>query len=127
MWLVLGLLIGLLLGAILPFDIPFAYSKYVSVAFLAGLDAVLAGAKSALEKKFDLLNFIVGFVINALLAALLTYLGDRLGVDMYLAAIVTFGVRIFQNLDSIRGLILEKPLREVIPVESMENSTTNTT
>lgn len=29
---------------------------------------------------------------------MLTYVGDMLGVDLYLAAVVTFGVRIFQNL-----------------------------
>ncbi|MCL5037663.1 MAG: small basic family protein [Chloroflexi bacterium] len=117
MWLVLGLLVGLLMGAFLPFTIPAAYSKYISVAFLAGLDSVLGGVRAGLEKRFDILSFISGFIMNALLAALLTYMGDRLGVDLYLAAIITFGVRIFQNLGFIRWNLMEEPLRHSVHLD----------
>ena len=43
----------------------------------------------------------------ALLAAGLTFLGDRLGVELYYAAIVAFGVRLFNNLARIRRHLLE--------------------
>jgi small basic protein len=43
-----------------------------------------------------------GLLANALLAGLLTFIGDRLGVELYLAAIVAFGVRLFDNLARIR-------------------------
>jgi small basic protein len=115
MWLILALLIGMLLGFIIPVDFPLEYSKYVSVAFLAGLDSVLGGVRAGVEKKFNGLIFITGFLCNVLFAALLTWVGDRLGVDLYLAAVVTFGVRIFQNLAYIRrDLISAKEPKPII-------------
>lgn len=101
-----GLLAGILLGAFAPLSIPQMLSKYVAVALLAALDTALGGIRSALEDRFGLAVFIIGFTANSLLAALLTYLGDQLGIDLYLAAIVVFGVRIFENLAKIRRLIL---------------------
>ncbi|HEY4002328.1 MAG TPA: small basic family protein [Candidatus Xenobia bacterium] len=106
MWIIVGLLVGMVLGLYVPFELPLIYSKYVSATFLAGLDSVLGGARSGIEKKFDTSIFYSGFITNALLAAGLTFLGDRLGVDLYLAAVVTFGVRIFQNLAYIRRDLL---------------------
>ena len=50
--------------------------------------------------------FLSGLVTNALLAAGLTFLGDRLGVELYYAAIVAFGVRLFNNLAIIRRRLL---------------------
>jgi small basic protein len=102
MWLLLGFVVGILIGYYVPFHIPMIYSKYVAVAFLAALDSVLGGSRAGMEKRFDTFYFILGFLTNAFLAALLTFVGDQLGVDLYLAAIVTFGVRIFQNLALIR-------------------------
>ena len=51
----------------------------------------------ALKKKFETDAFISGFFGNALLAAGLAYIGDRLDVPIYLAAIFAFGSRLFQN------------------------------
>ncbi len=73
---------------------------------LAALDSVFGGMKSIIEDKFDGTVLLTGFCTNTLLAALLAYLGDRLGVDLYLAAVFAFGVRLFQNLAIIRREIL---------------------
>ena len=42
------------------------------------------------NKRFDMKIFISGFFGNAILAILLTVLGQKLNVDIYLAAIVVF-------------------------------------
>lgn len=103
-----ALAVGLLIGAFTPLAIPPAWSKYVAVAILAALDTSLGGIRSGMENRFDLLVFISGFTANTLLAAGLTLLGDKLGIDLYLAAIVVFGVRIFENLAKIRRLLLSR-------------------
>lgn len=110
MWILLGLILGIVIAFILPsqFTFPIAYSTYISVAFLAGLDSVIGGIKGGIEGKFDLSVFISGFIMNTLLAALITWMGDRIGVDLYMAAIVTFGVRIFNNLGYIRHDLMNK-------------------
>jgi small basic protein len=109
MWIILGLLVGIFIGFVLPSDLspPLVYSKYISVSFLAGMDSVLGAVRAGIEKKFNVQVFVSGFFANALLAALLTWLGDRLGVDLYLAAVVTFGVRVFDNLAYIRRDFLD--------------------
>ncbi|WP_425807063.1 small basic family protein [Desulfitobacterium sp. Sab5] len=109
MWLpILGLILGLAIGWFSPFTVPVEYSKYLSVAILAALDSVLGGLRAAQEEHFDSTVFLTGFFTNILLAGLLAYIGDRIGVDLYLAAVVAFGVRLFNNLAIIRRHILRK-------------------
>ncbi|MBQ1914369.1 MAG: small basic family protein, partial [Selenomonadaceae bacterium] len=88
---VLGLLVGLILGSISPLLIPMAYAKFFSVALLASLDSVFGGLRAAINEKFDNAVFISGFFTNALLAAFLVYMGDRLGIDLYYVALLAFG------------------------------------
>lgn len=108
MWLpIFGLIIGIFVGLIFPLQVPLDAAKYLSVAVLAALDSVFGGLRAGLEENFDTKIFITGFFGNALLAALLAYLGDRLGVNLYMAAIVAFGVRLFQNMAIIRRYLLE--------------------
>ncbi|MGL5084901.1 MAG: DUF1290 domain-containing protein, partial [Clostridium sp.] len=59
-------------------------------------------------KNFKADIFLSGFFGNAVLAAALAYLGDKLGIPMYIAAVIVFGGRIFNNFAVIRRLILEK-------------------
>ena len=87
---------------------PSGFGKYMSIAVLAALDSVFGGIRAYMEDGFDNTIFITGFVTNALLAAGLAYLGDRLGVELYLAAVIVFGVRLFQNLAIIRRYLLKK-------------------
>jgi small basic protein len=108
-WLaLLGLLIGLVLGLVFSFRIPAEYARYTAIGILSALDSLLGAARAELEGKFDNRIFLSGFVANTLLAGLLTFLGDRLGVELYVAAIVAFGVRIFSNLSIIRRQVLTR-------------------
>ncbi len=106
MWLLIGLLAGLVAGFQLPFALPLALARYHSVALLAALDSVFGGWRASLEGGFDPLVFLTGFFGNAVLAAALTYIGDRTGVELYLAAVFALGTRIFVNLGGIRRLTL---------------------
>jgi len=110
---IIGILMGIILGLTLPIHIPTVYSSYMSIAVLAALDSVFGGIRASLEKKFETDAFISGFFGNAFLAAGLAYIGDRLDVPIYLAAIFTFGSRLFQNFAMIRRYFLNR-LREKI-------------
>lgn len=107
----LAIVIGCVLGAIIGMNGPvisYTYSGYVAIAIIAALDSVFGGITSVLKGNFDLKIFISGFFGNAILSILLTYLGQKLNVDIYLAAIVVFVGRMFNNLAIIRRYYLEK-------------------
>lgn len=99
---IIGILIGIILGIYLPITYSLNYSTYISVAILACMDSVFGGIRANIENKFNTRIFISGFFGNAILAALLAYIGDRLGVPLYYAAIFAFGSRLFQNFALIR-------------------------
>ncbi|SER63618.1 small basic family protein [Salipaludibacillus aurantiacus] len=109
MWLpFLGLLIGLILGFLTDIRVSEHYAPYLSIAVLAALDTLAGGSRAYLENQFDEKVFITGFFTNIFLAAGLAFLGVHLGVDLYLAAIFAFGVRLFKNIAVIRRLLLSK-------------------
>jgi small basic protein len=97
-----GLLVGILLGLVLNVNVGFELSRYSAVAILAALDSVLGAVRAELEGVYDNRIFVSGFVVNTVVAVLLTFIGDRLGLDLYLVALITFGLRIFQNVALIR-------------------------
>lgn len=105
---VVGLALGIALGLVFNVNIPVQYSSYMSIAILAALDTVFGGIRASLERHFDSSVFMSGFFFNTLLAALLAYIGAELGVDLYLAAVFAFGVRLFQNIATIRRLLMQK-------------------
>ncbi|WP_458413979.1 small basic family protein [Schinkia sp. CFF1] len=109
MWLpVLGLLIGIFLGFLTDIRIPDEYSNYLSIAVLAAFDTLFGGIRAHLQNTYDDKVFVTGFFSNILLAASLSFLGVQLGVDLYLAAVFAFGVRLFNNIAVIRRLLLSK-------------------
>lgn len=107
----LVMVLACVLGAIVGLNAPtisYTYSSYLAIAIIAALDSVFGGISSVINKKFNMKIFISGFFGNAILAILLTVLGEKLNVDIYLAAIVVFVGRMFMNLGTIRRYYVEK-------------------
>lgn len=103
MWyLIAGLLVGVLVGLNVPWVVPAILARYMAVSLLAGVDTALGGLRASLEGEFNTVIFATGFVGNAVLSAAFVYLGDVLGIELYLAAVVALGVRIFNNLGVTR-------------------------
>lgn len=98
---IVSCILGVVLGINLP-TISYTYSGYLAIAIVAALDSVFGGISSSLNKNFDIKIFVSGFFGNAILAMLLTYLGEKLNVDIYLAAVIVFVGRMFNNLGIIR-------------------------
>ena len=102
----IGLLVGLAVGFIYPWAIPSQYSLYVASGLLAALDSALGGLRARVMGEFQLNVFLSGTIGNAAIAMLLAWLGQRLGIPLYLAAVVVFGTRMFQNFAEIRRELL---------------------
>ncbi|WP_319461293.1 small basic family protein [Micromonospora sp. RTP1Z1] len=101
---VLALLAGVILGVYLDPTVPAALQPYLPIAVVAALDAVFGGVRAKLDRIFDDKQFVVSFISNVLVAGLIVYLGDQLGVGGQLSTgvVVVLGVRIFGNVAAIR-------------------------
>ena len=107
----IAILIGCVLGAIVGINAPiisYSYSSYLAIAIIAALDSVFGAIAGTLKGEFNFKVFISGFFCNSILSMLLTYLGNKLNVDIYLAAIVVFVGRMFINLTIIRKYYIDK-------------------
>lgn len=107
----LAIVLGCILGAVVGINLPivsYTYSSYLAIAIIAALDSVFGGITGVLKGEFDFKVFISGFFCNAILSILLTYLGNKLNIDIYLAAIVVFVGRMFINLTIIRKYYIDK-------------------
>jgi len=100
----LGLLLGVLAGLLLQPTVPVWLDPYLPIAVVAALDAVFGALRAFLDGIFDDKVFVVSFVSNVLIAGLIVYLGDKLGVGGQLSTgvIVVLGIRIFSNVAAIR-------------------------
>ena len=112
-----GCIIGAIIGSLAPV-IPYTYSSYLSIAIVAALDTVFGGIASVVKGNFDLKIFLSGFFGNSILSIALTYLGEKLNVDIYLAAIVVFVGRMFTNLAIIRRHYIDKWVEMMEKVKS---------
>lgn len=100
----LALVVGIVVGLILRPTVPTWVEPYLPIAVVAALDAVFGGLRARLDGIFDAKVFVVSFISNVLVAALIVFLGDKLGVGSQLttAVVVVLGIRIFGNAAAIR-------------------------
>ena len=100
----IGLIVGLAIGLFLQPAVPLWLQPYLPIAVVAALDAVFGGLRAVLDQIFDDKVFVVSFLSNTLVAALIVFLGDQLGVGAQLSTgvVVVLGVRIFSNVAAIR-------------------------
>jgi small basic protein len=100
----IGLVVGILLGLVLTPDVPQWLEPYLPIAVVAALDAVFGALRAFLDGIFNDKVFVISFVSNVVIAALIVFLGDKLGVGAQLSTgvVVVLGIRIFSNVAAIR-------------------------
>ena len=101
---VLGLVIGIVLGLLLDPVLPQVIQPYLPIAIVAALDALFGAFRAFLEGNFTDRVFVVSFISNVLIAALIVFIGDQIGVGAQLSTgvVVVLGIRIFTNAAAIR-------------------------
>ncbi|MFN8076412.1 MAG: small basic family protein [Kineosporiaceae bacterium] len=101
---VLGLIVGVVAGLVFEPSVPLWMQPYLPIAVVAALDALFGGLRAVLDGLFNERVFTVSFIANVLVAALIVYLGDQLGVGSQLSTgvVVVLGIRIFSNAAAIR-------------------------
>jgi small basic protein len=101
---IIGLVVGVVVGLVVKPDVPIGLEPYLPIAVVAALDAVFGALRAFLDGLFDDKVFVVSFISNVFIAALIVFLGDKLGVGAQLSTgvIVVLGIRIFANVAAIR-------------------------
>src|SRR3954471_23435990 len=99
-----GLLAGIVIGIVLEPSIPQILQPYLPIAIVAAMDALFGAFRAYLEGIFSDRVFVISFVSNVLIAALIVWIGDQIGVGSQLstAVVVVLGIRIFTNAAAIR-------------------------
>lgn len=102
-----GLILGIVLGFIVKPVVPEPLLPYLPIAVVAALDAVFGGLRALLSGIFDDKVFVISFLSNVVVAALIVFVGDQLGVggQLSIGVVVVLGIRIFSNVAAIRRLI----------------------
>lgn len=105
---ILGLLAGIVLGILLEPGLPQFLQPYLPIAIVAALDALFGALRAYLDGTFTDRVFIVSFFSNVLIAALIVFIGDQIGVGAQLSTgvVVVLGIRIFTNAAAIRRSLL---------------------
>lgn len=112
-WSIFGVLLGIIIGVVFHVPIPLAFTRYTAVVIIGLLDAIFGAIRAEVTNdKFNITIFISGVFFNALLAIGITYLGEKLGLNLYLAATVVFTFRIFQNVGITRRVLLENWMKK---------------
>lgn len=122
-WAILGFAVGILLGLYVPLNIPVEYSRYTAVAILGVIDSILGAIRADMRREYHSSIFISGLIINMVIAVIITYLGDRLSLDLYLAIVIAFTIRMMQNIATIRYAFLERFLGKKQVLEKIHNQT----
>ena len=123
----IGLFLGIVFGVMAPVGIPAHLTRYVAVGLLAAIDSLFGGISARWRKEFHLSLFISGLLGNALVGAGITYLGEKMGIELYLAAIVLFGSRLLKNFAQMRRILLTNGVKKdkIDKIQTFETSHTD--
>jgi len=105
---ILGLALGLVIGGFMQFDIPPEYARYSAVAIVGVVDSLFGAIRASVENKYNSSIFLTGLGFNILVGILFSFIGDKLNLDIYLAVLVAFTIRIFSNIGLIKAHTVEK-------------------
>lgn len=98
---------GFLIVYLPAFKVPPQFGPYLSVAVMAGLDAVVGGARAIQEGTFKANIFLSGFVQTVIVAVILSAFGDAINVPIWFATVFVFTGRILNNVSYMRRYWLE--------------------
>ena len=110
---ILGLSLGLVIGAFLQINIPPELTRYSAVAIIGVLDSLFGAIRASIEKKYSTTIFLSGLAFNMIIAVLITFIGDKLNLDLYLAILVAFVIRIFANVGIIKTTAFGKIWKQI--------------
>jgi small basic protein len=97
---IIGLIIGLLIGFVLNFTYAATFTIYITLIILILIQSLLRIIKNE-DMNFPLYKEAILIGSEIAFACLLAYIGEKLGISLYLAIVLSFGLRIFNDFNII--------------------------
>ncbi|MGD9568029.1 MAG: DUF1290 domain-containing protein [Sedimentibacter sp.] len=107
-YVVAGVILGILAGVNLDLVYNPDFAVYISLAVLAILNTIFNMLNENLKGELTPVKSIVFLLSDLVFGLLLGYVGEQLGLPIYLAAVFAFGNNIYKNSRSMINFTLEK-------------------
>ncbi len=103
-----GLILGIIAGLNLNFVYNPAYIVYISLAILAILNTIINMLHDSKTTDLTIAKSSVYLLTDLLFALFLGFVGEQLGLPIYLAAVFAFGNNIYKKLRLLVDIYLDK-------------------
>ncbi len=103
-----GLILGIIAGLNLNLVYNPAYIVYISLAILAILNTIINILHDSKTTDLTIANSLVYLLTDLLFALFLGFVGEQLGLPIYLAAVFAFGNNIYKKLRLLVDIYLDK-------------------
>lgn len=103
---VIGLAIGLLLGLAISITYSATFTIYITLIILILLQSLLRVIRHE-RMDFPVHKEVILIGSEIVFACLLAYIGEKLGISLYLAIVLSFGLRIFNDFNLIVKKIIK--------------------
>lgn len=108
LYVIAGLIIGIIAGFKLNIGYNPAFGVYISLVILAIINTIFNVLSDNIKKEINILKSGLLLIADLIFALLLGYIGEQLGLPIYLAAIFAFGNNIYSNIKSLMDLLIIK-------------------
>lgn len=107
-YVIAGVLVGILAGLNLDLVYNPDYAVYISITVLAILNSIFNILNENLRGGITLLKSVIFLLSDLVFGLLMGYVGEQLGLPIYLAAVFAFGNNIYVNTKSMVLFMLDK-------------------
>lgn len=108
LYVIAGLTIGVLAGLNLNIGYSPEYAVYISLIILAMINTIINMICAKFKKEISILESGLLLISDFAFALLLGYIGEQLGLPIYLAAVFAFGNNIYKKINIIMDVIVQK-------------------
>jgi len=107
-YVIAGIVLGIIAG--LKFNVGYnpEYSVYIALSILAIINTIFNILCENLKGEIKTIKAVLLLVSDLAFALFLGYLGEQLGLPIYLAAVFAFGNNLYKNLKIMLDFVLEK-------------------
>lgn len=108
LYVIAGVVLGVIAGLKLNVEYNPEYIVYISLAILAMINTIFTILCENLKGETKILKSVLYLFSDLLFALFLGYIGERLGLPIYLAAVFAFGNNIYKNLKIMLDFVITK-------------------